>query len=110
MDHQTMVRVAASAHDALAAFAAGETDPVAALRALAMEIDRAFDAAGLKMGGGERELADEVRAVLLDQIAILQRQRRGGRVTPCRQAPAGTAASRSAPSPAVRIHVSNSEA
>lgn len=73
MDHQTMVRIADSARHALRAFAAGETDPAASLVALATQIDRAFDAAGLKMDGGERERADEVRAVLLDQIAIIQR-------------------------------------
>ncbi len=74
MDHQTMVRIADSARNALRAFAAGETDPAASLLALANQIDRAFDVASLKLDGGERELADEVRAVLLDQIAIIQRQ------------------------------------
>lgn len=79
MDQESLARLAAATRTSLEAFAAERDDPVLSLANLADEIDLLFDAAQPGLTAEQVDLADELHAILLDQIAIVQRAQTAGR-------------------------------
>lgn len=78
MDQDSLVRLAAATRTSLEAFAATQWDPVTSLAKLAAEIDLLFDSVQPRLTADQVDLADQLHAILLDQIAIVQRSQASG--------------------------------
>ncbi len=73
MDQNTLLGVMAAIRRALNEFVTASDDPVRSLQDLSDEIDRLFSVASAKLVESDRDIANELQAILIDQIALMLR-------------------------------------
>ena len=75
MDQRTLLGIVAAVRRSLDEFALKSNDPAQSLQQLSGEFDRLFSTALPQLSDEDRDVAMELQAILLDQIALICRSR-----------------------------------
>ncbi|WP_198374520.1 hypothetical protein [Neoroseomonas rubea] len=75
MDQHALLGVMSAIRRALNEFAQNSDDPIQSLQQLSVEIDRLFSVVLVRLSDEDQEIATELQAILMDQIALMRRAR-----------------------------------